>query len=213
MATAHVPAVWVASRTLPPVCARHEAPATRQSKRDFYTRTPSWVYLTLLIGILVAAIIAMALRTTVKGQLPACERCVSERRKFVATAWASWVLAIALLVLGISLSSTPLLVVSGLAILVALVISVSGDRFRVTGTVSKDRQWVDLKGTSEGFSQLVRQAVEQQGWGLGGAGAVAPVQPQMAQAQPTAAPQLSADGLWWWDGGQWIPAANATRAP
>jgi hypothetical protein len=161
--------VWLASGQLPTQCARHEAPATRRSKRDFYTRTPSWVYLTILIGILVAAIIAMAIRTRVKANLPACDRCVAERRKFVLIAWASWAVTLALFVLGAGLSSTPVLILSVVALIAAVVVSCSGDRFRVSGTVSKDRQWVDLKGTSEGFSAQIRQAVEQVEAGAQGA--------------------------------------------
>jgi hypothetical protein len=57
MAKARVPATWIEHGTLPPQCARHERPATHLEARTFYSRTPSWVYVTILAGLLVTAIL------------------------------------------------------------------------------------------------------------------------------------------------------------
>jgi hypothetical protein len=104
-----------------------------------------------------------------KGRIPACERCVADRRTFVVRAWASWAVAVALLVAGVSTGSGALTGISALLVVVALVFSFCGDQFRVSGALSKDRTWVDLKGTSESFDAQIRQAVGQVDAGAQGA--------------------------------------------
>ena len=160
MAAALVPAIWVANNWLPNTCARHEAVATRRIKRDFYTKTPAWLLPVFLLALLLALIIALAMRTTVKGQLPACERCGKERRTFLAYAWGSWGAATVLWGVAVYRASGVVALLATVVTLAAIVVSVLGDRFRVTGVVSKDRRWVELKGTSEGFSRAVAEALQ-----------------------------------------------------
>jgi hypothetical protein len=159
MATAKVPALWIEHGTLPRRCARHDSLATHHSKRAFYTRTPGWVYPIALAGLLLAAIIASAIRETVKGVLPGCPRCRADRRTFVASVWTAWTGAFVLFFLAAATGSAAVFLLSGLALLGALVLSFCGDHFRVTGVVSKDRQWVDLNGVDSGFASMIEDAL------------------------------------------------------
>jgi hypothetical protein len=46
-----------------------------------YSRTPAWVIPIIFVGMLVALLIALAVRTTVWGAWPVCERCETRRRQ------------------------------------------------------------------------------------------------------------------------------------
>jgi hypothetical protein len=161
MTRVEIPAVWVAEGHLPPTCARHGVPMTTWTSRSFYTRTPWWVFLLFVVSLLIALIVSLAIRTTVSGRLPSCSRCKTERRRFVWSALGAWVASLTLLFVVPSALSVPswfLFVLFGL-VLAALIFSFAGDQFRVTGSVSKDRTWVELKGVSEPFAAAIRQAL------------------------------------------------------
>jgi uncharacterized membrane protein YdcZ (DUF606 family) len=202
MATTRVPVPWFERHDLPHRCARHDVPSTHLDKRVFYTRTPAWVAVTFLAGVLLFVILAMALRTTAKGALPACPQCTRDRRRFRQWAWAAWIGAAVVFAVAIGMGSSGLILVGVLVLLAAIVVSCCGDRFRVSGFVSKDKMWVELKGVGPEFARMIDEALRPQ---------PATVSQQVAQqvAQPQAAPQLSPDGHWWWDGAQWVPAAQA----
>jgi hypothetical protein len=154
-----VPVPWVASGHLPPLCARHGTPATRLAKRKFYSRTPFWVFVLIPFSLLIAAIVMAAIRTTVRGQLPACATCTSERRRFVAAVVACWVVWFAMLFVAASLSDGWAVIVVLLFTVAALVMSFSGDAFRTRGVLSRDTLWVELKGVDRRFAGQVDGAL------------------------------------------------------
>ena len=148
----------MASGTLPPVCARHGGPATRWQRRSFYTRTPWWVLVLIPIALLLALVVALAVRGTVTANLPTCDRCDSERRRFRLSVVAAWVGDVVLLVAFAQLGAAGLLLWV-LTTLAALVWSFSGDRRRVSGRVSNDRLWVQLQGVHASFAAPVIDAL------------------------------------------------------
>ena len=164
MATVSVPTSWITLGALPACCARHGGPATRADQRKFYTRTPWWVYLFIPVGLLIAAVIALAIRGTVDGPLPSCESCARERRRWIRTVWSLWGLDLALLAASIAAANSPIGKVAAglwlLVTLVALVWSSRADRIRVTGRVSKDRNWVELRRVSDVFQNAVTTALQ-----------------------------------------------------
>jgi hypothetical protein len=157
--TASIPAEWYRVGCLPPVCARHGRPATRRLKRTFYTRTPTWVYLLIVISVLVAAIVALAVRKSAPGSLPGCDQCVAERRRFVWSAVGGWLLGLGLLVLAGVADNGPAAILGLLVLLVALVWTFCGDQIRVRGSLRKDLLWVDLKGVAPEFDAQLRPAL------------------------------------------------------
>lgn len=159
MATVRVPVAWIAQGSLPAMCARHERPATRWSDRKFYSRTPVWAVALAVFGLLIAALVAQAIRKTVEGRLPACEQCDTDRRRFVGIVLGAWAADVLLLVASVAGHSGGLLMLWLLATVVALVVSFTGDRDRVSGYVSMDEHWVDLKGASDGFTTAINQAL------------------------------------------------------
>ncbi|HET7310133.1 MAG TPA: hypothetical protein VFJ17_02280 [Mycobacteriales bacterium] len=191
MATVAVPAAWIAQGTLPPCCARHGGPATRQAKRRFDTKTPSWVLLLVLVALLIAVIVALAIRKSVQGQMPECEQCVQEQRRFKLTVLGAWVADVVLLVLAANLGAAGLLLWL-VATLAALIWSFAGgQRYRVHGYLSKDQMWVELRGASDEFAAAIN-AVVRPGQPVAPSEPVAPpvAAPQsVAAAQPVAPPQ------------------------
>ena len=83
MAKVRVPAPWLQQGSMPRICARHGIPATRLTKRPFYTRTPAWVIIIVLLSLLVGLIVALAIRKTVHAQLPVCQICDREHKQYV----------------------------------------------------------------------------------------------------------------------------------
>jgi hypothetical protein len=85
---------------LPHICARHGRPGTRQKKVRFVSRPPLWVYLFLVTGFLIPAIIATALRKTLKApSWSFCDRCLARRRSLlIAMAGVLTVMVISLII-------------------------------------------------------------------------------------------------------------------
>jgi hypothetical protein len=74
---------------LPPVCVKCGAPAGgKRLVKTFYWHSPA-VYLTILLGLLIYAIVAVIVRKGIKISVPLCARH-AERRSIVVT--LSWVL-------------------------------------------------------------------------------------------------------------------------
>jgi len=159
MAKVQVPAHWVAQNYLPPICARHGGPATRLVPRKFFTRAPGWSYLLILTGLLIFAIVTLAIRKTVPTALPACAQCTRDRRQFISLAISGWVSVLAVMVVAFTLASDLLFVLGLVAILAALVFTFAGDYFRVAGTVNKDLVWVTLKGVDDTFAATINNGL------------------------------------------------------
>jgi hypothetical protein len=195
MATVAVPAAWIALGTLPTCCARHGRPATGQARRRFDTKTPSWVLLLCLVAVLIAAVVALALRKSVEGTLPVCDECAAEQRRFKLTVVGAWAADVVVLVLAAQLGVTGLLIWL-LATLAALVWSFGGgQRYRVTGFLRKDQMWVDLRGVSDEFAAAINAVVRpEQPVAVPPQPVVAPPQPVAVALQPVAvAPQPVAE--------------------
>jgi uncharacterized Tic20 family protein len=159
MADVAVPAAWIAQGTLPPCCARHGGPATRQGKRRFDTKTPIWVYLLLVFGVLIAAVVMLAMRKSVQGVVAECDQCARERRQFKLTVLGAWIIDVALLVAAGTLGAVGI-VLWVLVTVAALVWSFTGgQRYRVHGNLSNDQMWVELKGASEEFAVAINSVV------------------------------------------------------
>jgi hypothetical protein len=159
MVTVQVPAHWVGQNYLPPICARHGGPATSFQQRKFYSRAPLWSYLLLPLGLLLFAIVTLAIRTTVPSRLPTCGQCSADRRRFIAGVISLWVATVGVIVLGIVIGSDALVLLGFLAIVLDLIACFTGDYFRVGGHVSQDRAWVNLKGVDDSFAATINSAV------------------------------------------------------
>jgi hypothetical protein len=197
-------------------------PATYLDTRNFYTRTPPWIALTALVGLLLFVILVLTFRTTVNGALPACGTCAQDRQRFLLWVKVGWLGTVVVFVAAIFTGSGALVLLAVLLAIAATVWSCCAHRFRVSGVVSKDKLWVELKGVGPEFARTIEEGLRPQQplarphadlpavpaaylgrqWG-----APAQVAPQVTQAPPASAPpQLSPDGHWWWDGTQWVPA-------
>jgi hypothetical protein len=183
-ASVNVPTTWLEQGTLPPICARHGCASTRREPRSFYTRTPAWVILLVFVALLIAVMVALAIRVTVKAQLPGCEQCVADRRRYRRSVIAAWMADAVLLFVFAQLGGAGILLWV-LVTAAALVWSFAGNRTVVTGTVSKDRAWVALARVHPAFAGAITTALS---------GAVqAPALPPVPVVPPSPAP--NAPGL------------------
>ena len=110
------------------------------------------VWLLVLVSLLVAAIVALAIRKSAPGALPACARCVSDRRRFVGSVLGGLSAGVLLFVLGVAASSGALVGLGMVLFAAALLGSLCGDQFRVRGRVRKDLPWVELSGVAPEFA-------------------------------------------------------------
>jgi hypothetical protein len=186
MADVRVPATWFAQGYQPGICARHGGPATTTRKRTLYTRIPPWFLLLLIGSVLLFLIVVLLTRKTIEGPMPACDRCTTERRRYLRSVAGGWVGCLLLFIAAGFSSNVAVLVLGGIAVVAALVWSCLGDVLRVRGWLSKDQVWLDLKGVSPVYAsaiQLAARAASQQppmaAW----------QQPMVAQQPSVLAPQ------------------------
>lgn len=158
-----VPAHALRANALPTlgICPRHGQAATRTRKRTFYTATPWWCYLFILAGFLVAVLVIVSIRKQVSGPVPECTTCVSERQRYRGAVTAAWVGSIVVCLVALAKASTGLVLLTCLLGIAALVLSATGDRFRVSGVLSTDQGWLELKGVHPAFVQASHQAMQQ----------------------------------------------------
>jgi hypothetical protein len=72
------------------VCARHGLPTVESREVKLYSTTPPWVWLLIPLGLLVAVIVAAALRKTVEAPLwPFCARCHDRRKQMLVPVWGA----------------------------------------------------------------------------------------------------------------------------
>jgi len=121
MASIFLPADMVSTGYgMPAVCPRHgrAGGATRPTKLSIYSRPPIWVYLLILLSLLIAVIVLIALRKTVKtSSWPACDTCRQVRRRNLTGMRACLLGWIPLTALGLAVDSSGML---GIALLFAL---------------------------------------------------------------------------------------------
>jgi hypothetical protein len=79
---AYLPATALAAGVVPPRCTRHGKPAVDGLKTTHHSRLPGWVYLTILAGLLIFAVVAVAVRKSVVSRSwPFCGECLATRRR------------------------------------------------------------------------------------------------------------------------------------
>ena len=183
-----IPALALAAHGLPQLglCPRHGQQTTRTSRRSFSTRAPAWSYLLIFVGLLLFLVVVLSVRKQVAGPFPECRECDRDRRRFKLWVAAGW--SVSSLVLGLALwkANEPLLGIGSLLLVAALILSGMGDRFRVSGWLSKDEAWLTLKGVHPAFAQASNAAQQaavaaQQSYAAQPVGAAAPSYPLTRQ--------------------------------
>ncbi|HEX4432861.1 MAG TPA: DUF2510 domain-containing protein [Frankiaceae bacterium] len=162
--TRHAADVWLPQQMveygyLPPVCVRHGLPAVRMQRAPSYSRTPLWVIPFMFVGLLLALLIAVAIRVTVWGAWPVCEVCESRRRQ-LRNATLGCLAASGLTVVAAIGLSPQWLVLEVLIIPAAIVFWALADWSRVTSSfVDRKLAVVRLKKPSPGFVAALNQSV------------------------------------------------------
>lgn len=162
--TAHADDVWLPPQIvefgcLPRVCTRHGFPAIRMQQAPAYSRTPWWVIPLALVSLLLALLIALAMRTTVWGPWPVCGLCETRRQQHRKAMW--WCLAAAALmvVAAIALSLPGLLLLEVVLLPAAIVLRGLSDWYRVTSSVvERDRSYVRVKSPAAAFVTALPRA-------------------------------------------------------
>ena len=152
-----VPAAAISSNSLAELgtCPLHDLPGISVSKRKFYTATPAWTLLLVLISLLVGLIVMLAIRKEVSGAIADCATCVASRKRYRYTVISAWVLVLGLLFALAGSSSGALVLLWFVLLVAAFIYSFAGNRSRVAGVLTKDQGWVELKKVAPGFASKV----------------------------------------------------------
>jgi hypothetical protein len=145
---------------LPHVCARHGLAARQMKQAPVYSRTPMWVIPLALISLFVGLLIALALRQTVWGPWPVCDRCLARRSMFRNAMWACLAAAVLSIVGAIAVPSIWLLVATVALLVAAVTFHSSGDWYRVTSaSLDRHRDWVRVKSPAPAFAAAVQRGL------------------------------------------------------
>jgi Protein of unknown function (DUF2510) len=149
----YLPAPMIEWGDLPCVCVRHGRPAVQMPTAKVYSRSPIWVYPIMLLTLLAGLIVALAIRVTVAGMWPACEKCVANHRRNRLSMWACIVAVPSLIALGIWLDSGFLAIVGFLlAPLGAMVFGSFSSWTQVTkASVNRQSHAVHVRRPAIGF--------------------------------------------------------------
>lgn len=170
--TVGIPAQLVTSGAgVPRVCARHGEPAVVTKRVQFRSYTPGWVYLLVVLGVLLALIVAAAVQKRVKAPAwPFCARCRASRVKRLLVGSGTVLLAVLVTVVfgtvsphgsrygGVLTLGVILLVVVGLGIASRASASVIA-----LGHVSKDGSTVEIGRAHPRFAE---EAAAAQQWAV-----------------------------------------------
>jgi hypothetical protein len=167
---AQIPSSWVAAGYgVPDVCSRHGQPAVERKKVTIISRPPAWSYFLILAGVIIFAIVAMAIRKTVKAPAwPFCEQCRRLRSRLLGIGFG--ILALAVLgfvgstVLASSEDTAGVGVLGVLLAFLALVASMivlgrSTAQSIANAQVTQDGNWVLLTNASPAFAGRVSSAM------------------------------------------------------
>jgi len=134
-----------AGTRFPPRCVKCNAPAVHpQPDRKLYWHSP-WLYMLILAGILVYAVVALVVRKTATVAPGLCAEHRAARRRWIAVAWAGPVLGIAVAFTG-NAAAVSIGLMGGL---LALVLGMSRAQIVVPARIEDG--WVHLKGCGESF--------------------------------------------------------------
>jgi hypothetical protein len=160
-----IPAYAVINGAMPTIgtCALHGRPMVATRTMTFKGKPPAWVWALLLVGVLIAVLVAESTRPKVTGPVPECDQCIAERqarKRRILSLWvATGVLFVAALVVAQHATLCAILAILATAGLVwALVEMMRADRKGLQGSVSKDGQWVTVS-VEESHYQAVRRAM------------------------------------------------------
>lgn len=133
----------------------------------FRGKTPLWVWLLIPIAVLLALIVAEAVRPKVSGPVPECEECVAERRARKRNLTLLWVTCGVLVVVSLAVVEHAALAVIVTLLLIAVFVwaviaTIRTGRSGLQGTVSKDGLWVTLQVAESHFA-AVQQAMQAAG--------------------------------------------------
>ena len=156
-----VPAQAVSSGALTPLglCPRHGLPAVRTKKRSYYTATPTWLYLLVLVSLLIAVLILLAVRKTVAGPVPDCATCVADQKRRRAIVLGSWGLALVVLIGGMAANSGAVAAIGFFGLIAALLATFAVPQKWQQGQVTKDGYWVELKDPAPAFREAATRAM------------------------------------------------------
>ena len=160
--------------------------ADRTIKRKFYTPTPVWVIILIIFSLLVALLVALAIRKTDEIGLPGCQSCADATRNRRRIRWGTGIASLVVLI-GAGTTGNDALLLLFFIVVLAWLMSFStllDSMGAVTGRLYGP--WLQLKGVHPAFVAAMRPnpAWQQQAQQLYQA------QPQYAAAPPyAAAPQ------------------------
>jgi hypothetical protein len=200
---------------------------TQRIRRRFYSNPPWWLIILAPFTLLIVVIVAMAIRKTVEGDLPGCETCSTDRRRFVTRVWIGWAACLGLIILAAFAPTSPVLLIWLLVQIAVLIETFRGDSYRVRGKASTDGHWVELVGADEQFVRELAHALAAYqplaGTVTGATAGMPPAPdtpptatqaPAITATQPTATPAASPPADWYpdpsgvathryWDGTAW----------
>lgn len=142
---------------LPQICPRHGAPATGTRKQKFSSKTPSWVFLLVLVALLLAMIVASCIAKTESAAVPTCDQCDGDRRQVRLLRYVSGPVSLALLT-GAAAAASAVLALTGTLVLIIWLLSLStaaAGMYSVRGHVVDDH-WLDLRDVHPDFVAAIR---------------------------------------------------------
>ncbi len=158
-----IPAHWVVQGTaIPTVCGRHGRPETRRLPARISEPIPSWMYSLLVLGggIIFLIVVGSGRSWIRAAQWPFCDQCLRQRRVAMALVSAGMAVAVAVIVLAVTLApewiffGLFLLLVAAMGLLWCTRSWLSGARFMPqTG-------WVELPKAHPGFAAQVEAGPE-----------------------------------------------------
>jgi hypothetical protein len=134
--------------SLPPRCVRCNAAAEVHLPRKLYWHSP-WYALTILLGILTYAIIALIVRKKIELDIGLCAQHAKARRAAIAIAWASVIGSFALIFIVPSPFGGIMVLISLVVLLGAIVIGQR--RANVLQPVRIDDRVAKLRGAGDAF--------------------------------------------------------------
>jgi len=154
--------LWKQAAILPARCVKCNAPAQHRIKKTLYWHEP-WVYLTILGGVLIYALVALAIRKSAYVDWALCDVHHNRRRLGIGIAVGSVLLGILMAIFGGNADS-PELILAGLGVVVILpIIGLVIARNIAPSRIDDQRIWVKV-GTP--FLDSIPNAppMQQHGW-------------------------------------------------
>ncbi len=137
---------------LPQVCVRHGKPAVGVQATSVFSRTPLWVIPLAIFSLLIGAVIALALRVTVRGHWPVCPECEAFQHRQRMGMWACFAASGIALMLALGfVSGWLLLFVLPLAIAALAFRDRAAPRWLTNADVDRQTRAVHVKRPSKAF--------------------------------------------------------------